>query len=86
MRAGADIFLVCHKEEHVWAAYRAVLQEAERDRRFAGLVARAARRVLEFKKRQKALRRAPGMPSDRALSRLRAEIARFSAAIVEASA
>ena len=38
LRAGADLFLVCHKEEHVWATYRAVLKEAERDQRFAALV------------------------------------------------
>ncbi len=86
IRAGADIFLVCHQEEHVWAAYRAVLKEAERDRRFAALVERAARRVLEFKKKHKDLRRFPGAPSERALGKLRAAIARYAASIAEANA
>src|SRR5207302_4520143 len=42
LRAGADIFLVCQKEEFVWRCYEAVLQEAERDRKFADLVTRTA--------------------------------------------
>lgn len=86
VRAGADIFLVCHNEEHVWATYRAVLQEAERDRKFATLVARAAQRVLDVKKKHKELRRFPGAPSDRRVRKLREEMARFDAAITEARA
>src|SRR5437588_42909 len=30
IRAGADLFLVCQKEEFVWRCYESVLQEAER--------------------------------------------------------
>ncbi|HVP43434.1 MAG TPA: beta-N-acetylhexosaminidase [Terriglobales bacterium] len=86
LRAGADLFLVCHNEAHVWATYRAVLAEAVRDKKFAGLVARAARRVIDFKKRHKELRRFPAVPSERALRKLREEIARFSASLAEASA
>ncbi len=86
IRAGADLFLVCHQEEHVWATYRAVLKEAENDRQFARLVQRAARRVLEFKKRHKDLRRFSGAPSERTIRKLREEMARFDAAIAEASA
>lgn len=56
IRAGADIFLVCQKEEFVWRCYEAVLQEAERDRRFAELVTRAADRVLRLKSSNKALK------------------------------
>jgi beta-N-acetylhexosaminidase len=86
LRAGADIFLVCHKEEHVWAAYRAVVNEAERDRKFADVVKCAAQRVLEFKKKHKDLRRFAGAPSEHAIGRLREEIARFGARVVEAGA
>ncbi len=86
LRAGADMFLVCHNEAHVWATYRAVVQEAERDRRFAGLVERAARRVLEFKKRRKQLRRFPEAPSQRMLGRLREAMCRFAAGVAEAGA
>src|SRR5262249_26858193 len=35
LRAGADIFLVCHNQELVWRSYEAVLREAERNRKFA---------------------------------------------------
>ena len=37
LRAGADLFLVCQKEEHVWRAYEAVFKHAESDRAFAKL-------------------------------------------------
>ncbi len=57
IRAGADMFLVCQKEEFVWRSYEAVLQEAERNRRFAELVTRAADRVLRFKKSSLAIRK-----------------------------
>lgn len=56
IRAGSDIFLVCQKEEFVWRCYEAVLQEAERDRKFAAIVTRAADRVLRLKASSKALK------------------------------
>jgi beta-N-acetylhexosaminidase len=56
LRAGVDIFLVCQKEEFVWRCYEAVLQEAERDRKFAEMVTRAADRVLRLKATSKALK------------------------------
>ncbi len=56
IRAGSDIFLVCQKEEFVWRCYEAVLQQAERDRKFAAMVARAADRVLKLKSSNKALK------------------------------
>ncbi len=40
LRAGADMFLVCQKEESVRRAFEAVLKQAEADKRFARLVAR----------------------------------------------
>ena len=86
LRAGADIFLVCHNEEHVWGAYRAVLKEAERDKKFARLVGDASRRVLEFKKRAGQLRGFPTSPSDRAIRKLREAVGKFSATLAEARA
>jgi len=56
LRAGADMFLVCHNEELVMRAYEAVVREAEKDRKFAAQVAQAAKRVLSFKKRSIELR------------------------------
>jgi len=86
IRAGADMFLVCHNEEHVWAAYRAVVNEAERDQRFAEQVARACSRVLESKKHQREMRRFPSAPSDRKVRKLREAMSRFSEAVREATA
>ena len=85
IRAGADMFLVCHNEEHVWAAYRAVVHEAERDRKFAEQVRLAARRVLDFKNHERELRRFPSAPSDRKLRKLREAMSRFTETVREAT-
>ncbi len=72
LRAGADIFLVCHNEEHVWRTYHAVLQEAERDKRFAKIVTTAAKRVLAFKKKSAELKRRPvPTPTQKTVDKLR---------------
>ena len=86
LRAGADMFLVCHNEEHVWSAYRAVVHEAERDRKFAEQVRLAVRRVLDFKKHERELRRFSSAPSDRKLRKLREAMSRFTEAVREATA
>ena len=71
LKAGSDIFMVCHSEEKVWRAYQAVLAAAERDRRFARLVGDKARRVLVFKQRARELKRHAPAPSDETVDRLR---------------
>ena len=45
LRAGADMFLVCQKEESVRRAFEAVLKRAESDKKFARLVAEKSQRV-----------------------------------------
>jgi beta-N-acetylhexosaminidase len=78
LRAGADIFLVCQKEEFVWRCYEAVLQEAERDRKFADLVTRAADRVLALKASAKALRQTVVKePGSAEVEKLRAAMQQF---------
>lgn len=78
VRAGADIFLVCQKEEFVWRCYEAVLQEAERDRKFAELVTRAADRVLRLKAASKPLRQTVVKePSSGEVEKLKAAIQEF---------
>ena len=74
LKAGSDIFMVCHDEEKVWRAYEAVLSAAERDRKFAKLVAEKARRVLVFKKRAPELKRHAPAPTDETVDRLRRQI------------
>lgn len=51
IRAGCDLALVCHHEDHVIEAYEALLSAAERDKKFARRIAEASRRVLRFKKK-----------------------------------
>jgi beta-N-acetylhexosaminidase len=51
IRAGGDLCLICHHEEFVTQAYEGLVKTAERDDKFAGRVAEAARHVLAFKKK-----------------------------------
>lgn len=53
--AGSDLMLVCHKEEHVWLAFESVYKLAETDRKFAKLVAKKSKRVLEHKRKWRSL-------------------------------
>jgi beta-N-acetylhexosaminidase len=71
LRAGADMFLVCHNQELVWRGYEAVVREAEKDRKFAAHVAQAARRVLALKKRSPELRGFAGEPGPKIVEKLR---------------
>ncbi len=77
LRAGADMFLVCHSEEQVWRTYEAVLRAAERDRRFAQLVGERARRVRAAKKRRPELRGHAPAPNARSVGKLRDAVLRF---------
>jgi beta-N-acetylhexosaminidase len=59
VRAGGDLCLICHREDHILQAYEELIKTAERDSKFARRVAEAAGRVLAFKKKSaKMLRRA----------------------------
>jgi beta-N-acetylhexosaminidase len=78
VRAGADLFLVCHKEELVRRSYEAVVREAERDSKFARRVQEAAARVLAFKKRSREMKPTSTAPSAKAVERLRSAMRRFS--------
>jgi beta-N-acetylhexosaminidase len=78
LRAGADMFLVCHNQELVWRGYEAVLRTAERDRKFAAHVARASQRVLAFKKRSAELRRFAAEPKAKVVEKLRKIVTDFT--------
>ncbi len=79
LRAGADMFLVCQKEESVWRAFEAVYKKAQSDRKFARLVLEKSQRVLASKKRLRPLkvRMAPA-PTQKTVDQLRREIWEFS--------
>ncbi len=74
LKAGSDMFLVCHSEEKVWRAYEAVLSAAERERKFARQVEEKARRVVRFKKRARELKRHAPPPTPETVDRLRREL------------
>jgi beta-glucosidase-like glycosyl hydrolase len=78
LRAGADMFLVCHNQELVWRGYEAVLRMAERDRKFAAQVERSAKRVLSFKRRSRELRGFSAEPGVRVVEKLRKLLTDFT--------
>lgn len=78
LRAGADMFLVCQKEESVRRAFEAVLKLAENDKKFVALVGERSKRVVDAKKRFRALRKMPASPTRKTLERLTREIWKFS--------
>src|SRR5260370_25265978 len=78
LRAGADIFLVCHNQELVWRSFEAGLREAERDRKFAALVGRASQRILSFKKRSTELRGFAAEPKASVVEKLKEMLLAFS--------
>ncbi|HZD93848.1 MAG TPA: beta-N-acetylhexosaminidase [Candidatus Sulfotelmatobacter sp.] len=78
LRAGADMFLVCHNQELVWRGYEAVLRTAERDRKFAAQIEQAARRVVSFKKRSKELRGFSAEPKPKVVEKLKRIVNDFS--------
>ncbi len=51
IRAGGDLCLVCHREDHVTNAFEELVKFVERDRRFARRAGEAQRRVLAFKRK-----------------------------------
>jgi beta-N-acetylhexosaminidase len=51
VRAGGDLGLICHREDHIVQAYEELIRTAERDSKFARRVSEAARRVLAFNKK-----------------------------------
>jgi beta-N-acetylhexosaminidase len=51
VRAGGDLCLICHREDHILQAHETLIKTAERDSKFAHRVAEAAGRVVAFKKK-----------------------------------
>jgi len=82
LQAGSDMFLVCQKEENVWRAFEAVLQRAERDKRFAASIAAKAKRVIAFKSRSAELRaKFASRPNQSKIEALRRRVWEFSEAV-----
>jgi beta-N-acetylhexosaminidase len=77
IRAGADIYLVCHNEEAVWKCYEKVLATAEKDKKFASLISAASKRVMSWKKKQKELKAVAAPPTQKTLDKLRRKLWEF---------
>ena len=78
LRAGADMFLVCQKEEHVWRAFEAAYKQAEADRKFAKLIAEKSARVLALKNKSRVIKaRMAPMPAPKTVDRLRRQMWEF---------
>ena len=67
LRAGADMFLICQKEESVRRAFEAVVKRAENDKKFARLVGEKCERIARLKKKSKALKRMPPSPTPKTI-------------------
>ena len=78
LKAGSDIFLICHTEQEIWQAYATVLKKAEQERRFARRVTEAAERVLAFKKKCPALKRRRPRPSAATVDKLRRSLEKLA--------
>lgn len=78
LRAGADMFLVCHNQELVWRGYEAVLRTAEKDSKFRAHVVKAAQRVLAFKKKSSELRKFAAEPKDKVVNHLKKVVTDFT--------
>jgi beta-N-acetylhexosaminidase len=71
LKAGSDLFLVCHCEQAIWETYATVVKTAEKRRAFAARVREAAGRVLAFKKRCPELKPSGRSPSLATIEKLR---------------
>jgi beta-N-acetylhexosaminidase len=63
IRAGGDIVLICHKEELIVRAHEALIDEAQRDRKFASRAAEAVAKVQMLRKKLFAFHRRSRLPS-----------------------
>jgi beta-N-acetylhexosaminidase len=79
LRAGADMFLVCQKEESVWRAFEAVYTYVESDKKFARLISEKSSRVLAAKKKSPPLKvHMATAPTQRTADHLRRNMWEFS--------
>jgi beta-N-acetylhexosaminidase len=78
VRAGGDLCLICHLEEHITRSFDALVQEAERDAKFARRVKESVARVLAFKNKSKELRRSVPVPTAANVEKLSRQLWEFS--------
>src|ERR1700678_4493958 len=77
IRAGGDLWLVCHREDYITQAYEALVSTTERDAKFARQVEEAAARVLAFKKKWRRMMRSGKPPSAAGVGKLSRKLWEF---------
>jgi beta-N-acetylhexosaminidase len=77
IRAGGDLCLVCHREEHVLEAYDALIKTGERDRKFTRRMSESAHRVIAFKKKWRKILRPAKAPSTATVEKLTRQLWEF---------
>ena len=78
IRAGGDLCLICHTEEHVVRSYEALVREAGKDARFARRCQQSIARVLAFKKKVRKAMRFGAAPTEASVERLVRQLWEFS--------
>jgi len=84
VRAGSDIFPICHNEEAVWRCYTAVLREAERDSKLRRRVHESSARIINFKRKRRELRTFSPPLSRKTVDRLRNKVESFAREVASA--
>jgi beta-N-acetylhexosaminidase len=78
IRAGGDLCLICHIEDHIMRSHEALVNEAKRDPKFARRAMQSVATVLAFKKKSKELKRRGAAPTAAKLERLSRQLWEFS--------
>jgi len=78
IRAGGDLCLICRREEYVERAFAALSAAAERDSAFRRRVLQSARRVADFKRKSREIRRRVAPLSSQQVTRLSTRLWEFS--------
>jgi len=77
IRAGGNLCLICHSQEHILSCYQALMDEAQSDRKFAQQVQDAASQVLAFKRQSRELRGRERAPSEQKIQGLSRQLWEF---------
>ena len=78
VRAGGDLCLICHEQKNVEQVFESMVREAERDARFRRRISDSARRIMQFKRKSRELRRRMPSPSQEKIVRLSTQLWEFS--------
>jgi beta-N-acetylhexosaminidase len=77
IRAGGDLCLICHIEEHITRSYDALVNQAESDGKFARRAGESIKRVIAFKKKSKESKRRAPAPTVAKLAKLSRHLREF---------